>query len=111
MVADLNPRERVYAWLLDEGWVVGMTSYGVEGLAIARGQADVLNLRDHALSKMEPDDEKHVILEAESMGGAIATFLAELPMPNPFTVSSIASIEAVHSFPDLCRLCLPLGLR
>lgn len=85
-MADLNPRERVYAWLLDEGWVVGMTSYGIEGLAIARGKQDVLRLREYALSHLEPDDERAVILEAESMGGAIATFLAELPLPNPFTV-------------------------
>lgn len=75
LVADLNPRRLAYRTLLDEGWIVAKTSYRRNGLIIRDAIADLENLRAYiAGTSGEP---QLVILEGDSMGGAIVTLIAE----------------------------------
>jgi len=75
LVADLFPSHAAYAKLLEEGWMIAMTSYRRNGLIIMDALDDLDRLREHiARTFGEP---KRVILEGDSMGGAIVTLLAE----------------------------------
>ena len=75
LVADLNPAHFAYRTLLDEGWVVAKTSYRRNGMIIRDAITDLENLRAHiAATCGEP---RQVILEGDSMGGAIVTLMAE----------------------------------
>ena len=75
LVADFNPEHLACRTLLDEGWVVGTTSYRRNGMIIRDAIADLENLRAHiAATCGEP---RQVILEGDSMGGAIVTLIAE----------------------------------
>ncbi|HUL55148.1 MAG TPA: SAM hydroxide adenosyltransferase [Opitutaceae bacterium] len=77
LVADLNPAHLAYRTLLDEGWMVAKTSYRRNGLVIEDAIADLDNLRAHiAAAYGEP---QRVVLEGDSMGGAIVTLMAERP--------------------------------
>lgn len=75
LVADLNPGHLACRTLLGEGWMVATTSYRRNGLIIRDAIADLENLRTHiAKAYGEP---QLVILEGDSMGGAIVTLMAE----------------------------------
>jgi pimeloyl-ACP methyl ester carboxylesterase len=75
LVADLNPGHFAYKTLRDEGWIIAKTSYRRNGMIIADAIADLDNLRAHiARTYGQP---KRVLIEGESMGGLIATLIAE----------------------------------
>lgn len=75
LIADLPVTQKAYATLLKEGWMVATTSYRRNGVILIDAIADIDALRAHiAETYGEP---KMVVLEGESMGGAIVTLLAE----------------------------------
>jgi pimeloyl-ACP methyl ester carboxylesterase len=75
LVADLFPDHLAYRTLLDEGWIVAKTSYRRNGIIVADAIADLDALRSHIAKKFGPPDR--VLVEGESMGGLIATLIAE----------------------------------
>lgn len=74
-VADLSVEHAAYATLLDEGWVVATTSYRRNGMILGDAMRDLDALREHIVKTL--GEPSLVILEGESMGGAIVTLLAE----------------------------------
>jgi len=75
LIPDLHPERAANKALLDEGWIIATTSYRRNGLVVADAIADLDALRAFiANTHGEPD---RVILEGESMGGLIATIMAE----------------------------------
>jgi pimeloyl-ACP methyl ester carboxylesterase len=75
LIPDLHPERAANKALLDEGWIIATTSYRRNGLIVADAIADLDALRAFiANAHGEPD---RVILEGESMGGLIATIMAE----------------------------------
>jgi pimeloyl-ACP methyl ester carboxylesterase len=77
LVADLNPDRLAYKTLRDEGWLIAKTSYRRNGVIIADAVADLENLRAHIANTY--GDPRRVIVEGDSMGGLIATIIAEQP--------------------------------
>ena len=75
LVADLNPAHLAYHTLVEEGWIVAKTSYRRNGLIIRDAVADLVNLR--AFVSKTYGEPQRVILEGDSMGGAIVTLIAE----------------------------------
>jgi pimeloyl-ACP methyl ester carboxylesterase len=75
LVADLFPDHIAYRTLIDEGWIVAKTSYRRNGIIVADAIADLDALREHIATKFGPPDR--VLVEGESMGGLIATLIAE----------------------------------
>jgi pimeloyl-ACP methyl ester carboxylesterase len=75
LVADLFPDHLAYRTLLEEGWIVAKTSYRRNGLIVADAIADLDSLRTHIEQKFGSLDR--VLVEGESMGGLIATLIAE----------------------------------
>lgn len=75
LVADLAPNHLAYRTLLDEGWIIAKTSYRRNGIIVADAIADLDALRDHIAQKFGTPDR--VLVEGESMGGLIATLIAE----------------------------------
>jgi pimeloyl-ACP methyl ester carboxylesterase len=75
LVADLNPDHLAYRTLLDEGWVVAKTSFRRNGMIIRDAIADLENLRAHIAATCGAP--RRVVLEGDSMGGAIVTLIAE----------------------------------
>jgi pimeloyl-ACP methyl ester carboxylesterase len=75
LVADLNPEHLACRTLLDEGWVVAATSYRRNGMIIRDAITDLENLRAHIGATC--GEPRQVILEGDSMGGAIVTLIAE----------------------------------
>eukprot|EP01080_Neovahlkampfia_damariscottae_P008319 gene8319-143_t len=75
LMADLNIEEESFSKFLNEGWIVSMTSYRREGVIVKDACFDVNNLRQYVSTKFgEPEV---TLLEGRSMGGCIATHLAE----------------------------------
>ncbi|MBP7143022.1 MAG: alpha/beta hydrolase [Opitutaceae bacterium] len=75
LIANLSVDRFAYATLLEEGWMVATTSYRRNGMILGDAVSDIDALREHiAASFGEP---ALVILEGESMGGAIVTLIAE----------------------------------
>lgn len=79
LVADLNPNQSAYQSLLADGWIVAMTSYRRNGIIIADAISDLNALRDRVLTLHGPAQK--VIVMGDSMGGTIATLLAEAEEP------------------------------
>jgi pimeloyl-ACP methyl ester carboxylesterase len=75
LVADLSPDHLAYRTLLDEGWIVAKTSYRRNGIIVADAIADLDALRAHIAKKFGAPDR--VLVEGDSMGGLIATLIAE----------------------------------
>ncbi|MBI5769852.1 MAG: hypothetical protein HZA93_18900 [Verrucomicrobia bacterium] len=75
LVADLHPGHLAYRTLLDEGWIVAKTSYRRNGIIVADAIADLDALRAHIAKKFGAPGR--VLVEGESMGGLIATLIAE----------------------------------
>lgn len=75
LVADLFPAQHAYAELLKEGWIVATTSYRRNGLIIVDAIEDLDSLRSHIVKLY--GEPSLVILEGESMGGAIVTLMTE----------------------------------
>lgn len=74
-IADVPTERAAYATLLGEGWVVATTAYRRNGLILGDAMQDLDALREHIAKEI--GEPKLVILEGESMGGAIVTLLAE----------------------------------
>jgi pimeloyl-ACP methyl ester carboxylesterase len=75
LVPDLNPEQLACRTLLDRGWIVAKTSYRRNGMIIRDAISDMENLRFHiAATCGEP---QRVLLEGDSMGGAIVILIAE----------------------------------
>lgn len=75
LIPDLHPERASNRALLDEGWIIATTSYRRNGLIVADAIADLDALRAF-IAKAHGEPER-VILEGESMGGLIATIMAE----------------------------------
>jgi pimeloyl-ACP methyl ester carboxylesterase len=75
LVADLFPEHLAYRTLLAEGWLVATTSFRRNGLIVADAIADLDALRAHIAQKF--GEPARIVVEGESMGGLIATLLAE----------------------------------
>lgn len=75
LIPDLHPERASNRALLEEGWIVATTSYRRNGLIVADAIADIDALR--AFIADAHGDPDRVILEGESMGGLIATIMAE----------------------------------
>lgn len=75
LIADLFPEHLATRTLLEEGWIVAKTSYRRNGLILADAVADLDALRAHIAEKFGPP--ARVVIEGESMGGLIATLIAE----------------------------------
>ena len=75
LVADLAPEHLAYKTLLDEGWLIAKTSYRRNGLIVADAIADLDALRAYIEQRYGIPDR--VLLEGDSMGGFIATLIAE----------------------------------
>ena len=75
LVADLNPDALAYRTLVEEGWIVAKSSYRRNGVIVADAISDLDALRARLVSLHgEPN---RVLVEGDSMGGLIATLLAE----------------------------------
>lgn len=75
LMADLDPSEPFIAALLADGTVVGMTSYRRSGRVVGDAMADLADLR--AAAEQRYGVARRVVVEGRSMGGAVATRLAE----------------------------------
>ena len=75
LIADLHPERASIKAALDEGWIVATTSYRRNGLVIVDAIADLDALRSY-IAKAYGDLER-VVLEGESLGGLVATIVAE----------------------------------
>ncbi len=75
LVADLFPNQLAYATLLREGWIVAKTSYRRNGIIVEDAIDDLNNLKTFIANRHGP--LRRVIVEGESMGGTIATLIAE----------------------------------
>lgn len=75
LVATLSPRLPFNRTLLDRGWAIATTSYRRNGIVVADAMADLRALRERAAAELGP--LALVVVEGSSMGGAIATLLAE----------------------------------
>ncbi len=72
----MDLEDQCYRRLLEAGWIVAMTSYRKEGLVIREAIDDLISLREYIAEKY--GSLKTVLLEGESMGGAIVTHINEL---------------------------------
>ncbi|WP_221029420.1 SAM hydroxide adenosyltransferase [Actomonas aquatica] len=79
LVADLNPAQAAYATLLAEGWIVAKTSYRRNGIIVQDAITDLANLHAHIRAQFGPPSRS--IVMGDSMGGTIATLLAESESP------------------------------
>jgi pimeloyl-ACP methyl ester carboxylesterase len=75
LVADLFIGHAAIAKLLSEGWMVAKTSYRRNGIILDDAIADLDALRQHIADTY--GRPRRVLLEGDSMGGAIVTRLAE----------------------------------
>lgn len=75
LVASLSPAQPFNAELLKRGWAIATTSYRRNGMIIDDAITDLTNLRNEAAARL--GTPKVVIIEGSSMGGGIATLIAE----------------------------------
>ena len=92
LVADLFPEHLAYQTLLTEGWIVAKTSFRRNGIIVADAIADLDALRAHIATKFGPPER--VFLEGESMGGLIATLIAERAREDPPLYDGAVAIGA-----------------
>lgn len=75
LVADLNLQHAAYRTLVEEGWMVAKTSYRRNGVIVADAIIDLDALRDHVVQRY--GSPHRTIIEGDSLGGLIATLIAE----------------------------------
>ena len=75
LIADLNPERVWIKAVLDEGWIVATTSYRRNGVVIGDAIADLDALRSFIATAY--GDPERTVLVGESMGGLVATIMAE----------------------------------
>ncbi len=94
-VADLFPERSAYQLLLRDGWMVAKTSYRRNGTIIHDAIADLDALRAHIAVHFGAPTR--VLIEGESMGGLIATLIAERrPAIDPLYHGVVAIAPAFH---------------
>lgn len=75
MVVELDTDGSCYQRLLEDGWIIAATSYRRTGVILKDAMDDVINLRCWVARRY---GQPHlVLLEGQSMGGAICTLLSE----------------------------------
>ncbi len=72
---ELELDQTAHGQLLADGWMIAATAYRRNGMIVADAMADVVLLCDHLEDAYGP--LAMVLLEGQSMGGAIVTHLAE----------------------------------
>lgn len=77
LAVELDRQGECYNRLVGEGWIVAATSYRREGVIIRDAMEDIKNLRLFISQRYGSRRTSMVILEGQSMGGGIATRLAE----------------------------------
>ncbi|MEZ5274810.1 MAG: SAM hydroxide adenosyltransferase [Opitutaceae bacterium] len=75
LVAELELENTAHRRFLDNGWIIAMSAYRRNGMIVEDAMTDLLNLRDRIEEDQGP--LAMVVLEGQSMGGAIVTHLAE----------------------------------
>lgn len=75
LLADLDERDPQFAALRRSGWIVASTSFRRNGMILRDAIEDLDQLRDHVGKVF--DEPKRVFVQGESMGGAVATLMAE----------------------------------
>jgi pimeloyl-ACP methyl ester carboxylesterase len=75
LVAELELEDTAHGELVEDGWIVAMTGYRRNGMIIADAMEDIIRLRNLVVETHGP--LALVIIEGQSMGGAIVTHLAE----------------------------------
>ncbi|MBA3031231.1 MAG: hypothetical protein FP816_20785 [Desulfobacteraceae bacterium] len=75
LTADFDTNSRFYKTLLNEGWMIGSTSYRKNGIAYKEGLEDVGLLRKYIIKTYGAPDK--IFIRGASMGGAIAITLCE----------------------------------
>jgi len=106
LLPDLHPARESNRTLLDEGWIVATTSYRRNGVIIGDAIADLEALRAHIASSH--GDLDRVIVEGDSMGGLIATIIAERdPDHYAGAVAFCATLYAKEANPAVGLSLLP----
>jgi pimeloyl-ACP methyl ester carboxylesterase len=95
LVASLSRAHPFNVALLGRGWAIATTSYRRNGIIVDDAIADLLALRTEAAAKL--GEPKIVIIEGSSMGGGIATLIAESSRSEKFTgiVAAGAALQVV----------------
>jgi pimeloyl-ACP methyl ester carboxylesterase len=95
LVASLSRAHPLNAALLGRGWAIATTSYRRNGIIIDDAISDLLALRAEAAARL--GEPKVVVVEGSSMGGGIATLIAESLHSERFTavVAAGAAIQVV----------------
>lgn len=75
LLADLDERDPQFSALRRSGWIVASTSFRRNGMILRDAIEDLDQLRDHVGKVF--GKPKRVFVQGESMGGAIATLMAE----------------------------------
>jgi len=73
--AEFDPENEFYENLLDEGWIIGSTSYSRNGVIIQDAISDIILLKKYIEDKFGIADE--IYAQGRSMGGMICTLIAE----------------------------------
>lgn len=102
LAVELDPNQLAHRKLLDEGWMIGATSFRRNGIIVAEAIADLDALRERVAS--EYGTPERVILEGESMGGFIVTLMAERDLATPplyhgaIAVGAALDLKEANSF-------------
>lgn len=97
LVADLVVEHGAYQALLKEGWIVAKTSYRRNGIILADAIADLDALLAYIADQR--GTPQRVILEGDSMGGAIVTLIAERsesPYAGAVAVGAALQVREAH---------------
>jgi len=74
--AEFDPESEFYSGLLDQGWIIGSTSYRRNGVIIRDAVKDIELLQKYIEDKYGKADE--IYIQGTSMGGMICTLIAEM---------------------------------
>lgn len=98
LAADLSPELLAYRTFLAEGWIVATTSFRRNGPIVVDAIADLDALREHIEKKFGIPER--VLVEGESMGGLIATLIAEREPAEPRLYDGALAIGTVLSLQE-----------
>jgi pimeloyl-ACP methyl ester carboxylesterase len=99
LTADLEIDRLSQRALLDDGWMIAVTSFRRNGVIVADAIADLDALRSHVAQKF--GTPARVIVEGDSMGGFIATVIAERPPVDPPLYDGVVAIGAALDTKEL----------
>lgn len=91
LVADLSLQNQAYRTLVNEGWIVAKTSYRRNGLIVADAITDLDTLVAHL--RRTHGNPTRIIVEGDSMGGLIATLMAERGSPLDGAIAIGAALD------------------